>query len=329
MLDIYVIRQSVYWVTGSFNYVYPLFMLLWYWYVLFKFSNDNFKGKKLLLISILAFFASATVEQCGMMAFGLTVLFFLYRFIINKKTGNLNSGQSILAPIIILICSLVGIVSVICSPAQFIRFGLEAKESFSIIDSIKNGTVFLKNVFLNLYKPHLILLLLTLVLSFITIKKSKNLNKKQIFILGSSFILGTGSQIMMLVSPVYGERNTIFFAIMIVLFTATLITNISKTNNKFLKYIENGFFIFLVIIAVLNIFNIYKGYKITNKIQNKNIEIIKDYKNLNSDKKIELTKFKDDRFGWSMPYISSYHEYWFKTYYEISDAEIIWNDYIE
>ena len=75
MLNINVIRQSFYWITGSFNYIYPLFMLFWYWYVLLKFSKDNFKGKKLLLTSILSFFASATVEQGGIMAFGLTVLF--------------------------------------------------------------------------------------------------------------------------------------------------------------------------------------------------------------------------------------------------------------
>ena len=85
MLDIFVIRQSVYWITGSFNYVYPLFMLFWYWHVLLKYSNENFKGNKLFFTSILSFFASATVEQGGMMVFGLTTIFFLYKIFINKK----------------------------------------------------------------------------------------------------------------------------------------------------------------------------------------------------------------------------------------------------
>ena len=63
-------------------------MLFWYWYILLKFSKDNFKGKKLFLTSTLAFFASATVEQGGMMSFGLTLLFFIYSFINNKKNND-------------------------------------------------------------------------------------------------------------------------------------------------------------------------------------------------------------------------------------------------
>lgn len=94
MLNIFVIRQSVYWTTGSFNYVYPLFLLFWYWHVLLKNSKENFKGKKLFFTSILAFFASATVEQGGMMAFGLTVLFFLYKFFDNSKNKIILRGKN-------------------------------------------------------------------------------------------------------------------------------------------------------------------------------------------------------------------------------------------
>lgn len=329
MLNINVIRQSVYWITGSFNYVYPLFMLFWYWYVLLKFSKDNFKGKKLLLASILAFFASATVEQGGMISFGLTVLFFLYKFIINKRNKNVMTRRSILAPTVILICSLIGVVTVICSPAQFIRFGLESKENFNITTSFKNGINFLIYVFINsrLYKPHIILLLFTVFLSFITIKKSNKLSCAEIFILVSAVISGTGSQIMMLVSPVFGERNTLFGIFMIILFTALLISHLPKTKNNFLIFIKSGFYIFLITIATINIFNIYKGYKLTNEIQKKNIEIINEYKKIDSNEKIELFKFHDDRFGWSMPYVSKYHEHWFKIYYEIPNAEITWKDY--
>lgn len=190
MLNIYVIRQSVYWTTGSFNYVYPIFMLLWYWYVLTKFSKDNFEGKKLMLTSILAFFASATVEQGGMMAFGLTVLFFLYKFINNKKKNEKNNLKKLA---IILVCSLIGIASVILTPAQFIRFGLESDETYSIIDSIKNGISFLIKTFIikDFYRPHIILVLLALLLSFITMKKSEKINDTQGFTLITSFVLRT------------------------------------------------------------------------------------------------------------------------------------------
>lgn len=34
-------RECIYWLTGSFNYVYPLFMLFIYWYVLLKYRKTR------------------------------------------------------------------------------------------------------------------------------------------------------------------------------------------------------------------------------------------------------------------------------------------------
>lgn len=116
---------------------------------------------------------------------------------------------------------------------------------------------------------------------------------------------------------------------MIMLFTALLFTNLPKANKNFFKYIEYGFYTLLVIAGTLNILNVYKNYKITNQIQNENIQIIQKYKESNSNETLELYKLIDDRYGWSMPDYSKYHEDWFKIYYEIRDAEIIWKDYVE
>lgn len=134
---------------------------------------------------------------------------------------------------------------------------------------------------------------------------------------------------MMLVSPVYGERNTLFGAVMIILFTAILATRLPKSNKKFLKYIENGFYTLLLIIAIFNGFSTYKNYKLTDKIQEENIKLIEEYKKSNSNEILELSKLADDRYGWSMPDVSQYHEYWFKVYYEIPEAQIVWKDYQE
>ena len=173
----------------------------------------------------------------------------------------------------------------------------------------------------------MILLLLTIFLSFITIKKSNKLSSMQIFLIITTIILGVGSQIMMLISPVYGERNTLFAGFMIIFFTAILICNLSLTKNKVLNFLEYLFYLFLISFAIFNILEIYKGYKTTNEIQKANIQIINEFKEKNKNDSIDLYKFKDDRFGWSMPYISSYHEYWFKIYYEIPDAKITWKNY--
>ena len=72
-LGISIMRESVFWLTGSFNYVYPCFMLLAYWTVLLKIDNKKY----FVLAIILGFLSSSTVEQNALMTFGLTLLTFL------------------------------------------------------------------------------------------------------------------------------------------------------------------------------------------------------------------------------------------------------------
>lgn len=84
-LDILITRQSVYWLTGSFNYVYPILMLLSYWYFLVRFNNENMG---FVLTLILSFFASATVEQISAMVFGLTLLVIINNWILYKFRKN-------------------------------------------------------------------------------------------------------------------------------------------------------------------------------------------------------------------------------------------------
>ena len=38
-------------------------------------------------------------------------------------------------------------------------------------------------------------------------------------------------------------------------------------------------------------------------------------------------KMKDDDYGWSFPYISAYHQNWYKRYYKLPfDLEIKWEE---
>ena len=141
MLHIDVVRQSVYWVTGSFNYVYPTFMLFWYMYELFKNFKSDF-NKNLFSLVILAFFATATVEQAGMMSFGTTVLLLIYSFIKNKKSDIKGCYKKI---IIVLLASALGLASVILAPSQFIRIGLEENEE--ILNDLKRKHKILLYIF--------------------------------------------------------------------------------------------------------------------------------------------------------------------------------------
>lgn len=116
---------------------------------------------------------------------------------------------------------------------------------------------------------------------------------------------------------------------MIILFTTVLISNLPKTNKKVFKFIGNSFYCFLIICGTINILNIYKNYKITNQIQNENIQLIEHYKNSRVfiNEPLKLYKIIDDKYSWSMPYYSIYHENWFKIYYGIKGVQISWIDY--
>lgn len=321
MLNIIVIRQSVYWVTGSFNYVYPIFMLFWYLYSLFKSYKNNFSKNQFLLI-LLALFASATVEQGTMMVFGATLVLFLYIIFKNKKLKETTNYKKIL---FILIATFLGTCATILAPSQFIRIGLEKSSSSNLVENIFNCMLFLIKTFALEYTPQVLLAVTSLALFLFFSKKREKFSIDEIYLLVTTIILGIGSQIMMTVSPVYGERNTLFGIFMIMLFTAILFSKISFGDNKKIKKISYCITIILMIIAYINIFKTYKNYKISNDIQNENINIISEHKKSNEkDDTINLYMLKNDLYGWSMPYVSAYHEYWFKVYYEIENLNINW-----
>lgn len=318
MLNIWVIRQSVYWITGSFNYVYPCFMLLWYMYVLFKNFKNDFKGNQILL-TILAFFTAATVEQAAMMAFGLTLLLLFYMLIKGEKYKPKNI-------LILLAISFLGMATLIFAPSQFIRIGLETDENVSIFETIKNNLLFLIKDYAPEYAYHIIVAMISVISFFLFNGKRSKITSDDIFLLIAIFILGTGSQIMMFVSPVYGERNTIFIAFMLMLFTGFMFSKISFKLQKVLHGISISFYGILIIVSLINIYDIYKKYKISNNIQNQNILAINEYKLSNNTNTLYLKKLEDEKYGWSMPYNSPYHEQWFKIYYKIKDTNIVWID---
>lgn len=322
MLNICVVRQSVYWITGSFNYVYPIFMLFWYMYALLKNFKTGFK-KSIFPLALLAFFSSATVEQAGMMAFGATILLLIYAIIQDKKFGIKSPYRKIVS---ILIASTLGLASLLLAPAQFVRIELEENEEINLFENIKLCFVFLAKIFTIKYFPQCLLAIFSLLLVIFN-KKREKFSNDEIYLLTTTVILGIGSQAMMLVSPVYGERNTLFGIFMIMLFTAIMLSKIYFDKSKIFQNISYIFYACLTILALTNIYKMYLNYKTSNIIQKQNIATINEYKKSETQNNtIYLHKLKNDQYGWSMPYVSKYHENWFKIYYEIDNSKIIWLD---
>ncbi|WP_026894979.1 DUF6056 family protein [Clostridiisalibacter paucivorans] len=141
-------RQSIYWITGSFNYIYPLLLLFFYWYSILKVVHKKNISKYLPLI---AFFSTASVEQGGMMAFGLTLMIILEKKYIQKTKVERVLWYS-------LFSSILGLVSIIASPSLFYRAGMENSPGNGLFDLIiynikmQSFTVFFSNV----TKPYII-----------------------------------------------------------------------------------------------------------------------------------------------------------------------------
>ena len=369
-LDISITRQSTYWLTGSFNYIYPIFLLFIYWFCLTKIDNKNF----FIAAIIVGLLAAATMEQSGMMAFGLTILTLLSKFKNYKelrKNHLFNNIKDILKQnnklVILSIVTLIGLSSVILAPAQFVRIGLEETEQplfnrlltnseflldnytksynilpysilfsfFAILYAQKNirdkkTTIIISfsilNIIFNLVNisifaqttSNIIKILIGFIIIFCYFIASfyinKHLYKKLLSPLTIPIILMLGSQGMMLISPVFGPRNLIFGLIMFA-FTICLIA--SKVDFKLKNFLTS----LLVILALIANVDTANGYKQTKIIDKFNLEILTASNTTLSNENSVLTlyKFPDDNYGWSMPYLSSYHEFYFKHLHQIKN----------
>ncbi len=351
LLDILLLNQSVYWITGSFNYIYPMFCFLVYWFFLNRVEKKN---SYFVIAIIFGILASASVEQAGMMAFGLTLL-----TLITKFDGFKNLFRNNKRVIILLFVTLIGLCTVVLSPSQFIRFNTATEipfmqqvlqnskliiTSFSVSKSIlpfmllfnlftifiayknKNKLVICSsvvNILLSLYciivlngvfSTFTIISIFIILFSYLIsiIYLNKTIYNKLFSPLTIALILMVGSQFMMIVSPVVGYRNMIFGLIMFAYIICLIAPNIKKYNNITV--------ILLLVIGIGANIHTALGYHETKKIDDKNIEIINNYNG--TDSEIILYKFTND-YCWSMPYISPFHEQKFKEHYNLN-CEIIW-----
>ncbi|GMQ55993.1 hypothetical protein AN1V17_03850 [Vallitalea sediminicola] len=130
-LDPDLTRQSVYWLTGSFNYVYPIFILLVYWYLL---SRSTYSNKMKWYVPVLAFLSAATVEQSSIMTFGLTLLILLEKRFFRKN--KINKME-----IVTLVAATLGMLTVICSPAVLLRASIEDSPVEGFLPLIKHNLI--------------------------------------------------------------------------------------------------------------------------------------------------------------------------------------------
>ena len=382
-LDIQMTRQSVYWLIGSLNYVYPIVMLLVYWYVI---ANYKKLGKFKFMLPLLAFLSSATIEQVSLMAVGLMVITITdIKFI---KKGKVDKSFYIA-----LVISVIGCMSVLLAPGQFARIGLEtagkiplmqliilnAKEQlkqflyakymlpFNILTILASGFCIYRlsfklrlvyGIILRIFSvfsvlaiwfmlikqqstrieftlidisifSYLALYYFTSVLIALILLLRKNCFSNYIVPV-IAIILCFGSQLMMVVSPVYGPRNVLCGVIMLAIYSASLIPvcfnfRFGVKMSIYINVIVITSYATLLILSILFMNKTIVGYKTNVDIDKANMEIAEQYKK-NPTGTLKQSKLILEDFGWSMPYYSKYHEYYYKIFIGVDKNTVIeWN----
>lgn len=134
LIGVDIARESIYWLTGSINYLYPIFMLSWAVYIFNKSLSD---GKKHYFLPLLCFFASATTEQTGIMTAGLLIMVCTAKKLpINSERENLR-----LTHYISTVCAIIGYLTVVLAPGTFHRWDTE-KAGFSFENLINSINFF-------------------------------------------------------------------------------------------------------------------------------------------------------------------------------------------
>ncbi len=361
-----VYRQSVYWLTGSFNYVYPILMLVIYWSVL---KQEIESKKSCQFLPVLAFFASATVEQGGMMAFGLNVILLGEKKFFRKE--KLKRCE-----IMALIASFAGIVTVVCSPAQFLRASVEENPVDGgllslIVYNVKGfcrnfmmtrhmaifhvgvfsaSAVTLLGELRGQYKKLATAALCVCVLSFIwwAAMMLGYTGGRSLYFLTCIFgysasalvaaglvyrrygdvtgltalVLAFGSQLMMIVSPVIGERNMLFYIAGAMIFTAWSFGLCGEIKQKITVYAVTAV---LISVALIIYSGTVTGYWKNAGVYRENLTKIKEYAEQHNRGSLEQKKLPEDSYGWAMPYHNAYYEPYYNICFDIpQDTEVEW-----
>ena len=366
LISIDVTRQSVYWLTGSMNYLYPSFMIMSTYRLVRK---SRLTGKKYRFLPLLGFIAGAAVEQSGAMLIGILLLdMACQKFIAKEKPAKTEISTFAAAAI--------GFLTVVLSPGTGARIGIETKtplwevvsSSFLLLAkfNVKNHPMPIFNALLCLcaiywlvkYKhaAHSILAsFLALCLpfylwavyvpytgahryaaaAFFTINCLSLIYVSALMMLREKepmpllFTLAAfGAQLMMLFSPVLGERNLLPS---VLAYFAVIVYTVQRLNLSApkLKYCAAAILATLFAFSCFNITKDITGYKQNAAIHKYNIGQIHETRERNAllrtfgpPSPLCLKQASDEQYHWSPPYANPFHHKMFRLYYGLESVKV-------
>lgn len=381
-LNIMCLRESVFWITGMMNYLFPAMLFLFgIWLV----KKTRYTGcSKKCLYYIVCFFVASTVEQYALMFVGIMTFFILEDLVKKRKIDKIiwiGYGFAIL-----------GLVILIFAPGNFVRIDIQEKIKPSFLDNVwtlvyqdtmscaafpyimmlslcsnillKKGSV--SNIFYKgsclvtgilvliqcvpfLQKAVLmsvILIILIFEFAWVFVKRNYKGKMEALYFV----FVGIGSQIMLLISAIFGFRCMFSIYMVYMLLILICIEEFEKKERYFVLLsgsISNCnpivLIIFWIIFLVLsNIWGntgkfsieyvekrmiqcsmvVTLGILLLGYAQNVSTYIIniENTKSIDGDiKNLKLKELPDDTYSWYFIPMLEFHENYYKSYYELPE----------
>ena len=363
ILDVMMLNETFYWITGAMNYALPLPVLLSYYLLYKRFT----KTKKLPAFTfVLAFFSCAMIEQCAFTSLLITAAI-IYTFVLNKKKPEA-------ALILCVLFSVAGFAFLFLAPGNAVRKTYypdfyEMSLYKRIISNIKPlaSMIFSRRGSANVIVAYLVfggarkiavkkrasvalgaaeILSAILVLIHVYVGGVMTVAVSAavltVLMLCADIVLSLPAlkdgdtdglffcavplilQAAMLVSPLFGARTILCSAVLLFVPTAKNAAYlVGKLKNEKVKIASASV---AAALAFLLFIPLISGYSENRKIQMYNI------KNASSCAEngggLVYYYMPREQYRYVLPYDNSYHEYWFKKAYGLPEStEIIYMFY--
>lgn len=380
-LDVMCLRETVFWITGMMNYLFPATLFL-FGYLLFQKSRaGEIKGLYVVGYYLVCILASSSVDQYALMFVGMMTLHHGYD-IIKKKHINLYEW-------IVYMLALVSLASLLFAPATFVRIEDQGAEMPPFLHNV--WTLFHQCTISQVASPFVAMLSLSLVLFSCKSKKdsviiesaiaavvlnlsglvnnallgiaalfavalwvafrlliSKTKLKEHIWFL---FFVGIGSQVMLLISAVWGFRCMLSLYVVYMLVIGCLLYNADPKDRNYILTvgvltaihpvaaivfcavivlknlfvrnltIESSFAAIISCAALISLLGVLIGYAQNVPVYRKNL----DSTHAQEDGKIVIKQLPNETYSWYFVPFGEFHEDYFRMLHGISeDIEIIY-----
>lgn len=375
-LDILCLRETVFWITGMMNYLFPamLFLIATQYFLSIR-NKVNVKLKQKLIFWIICFFAASSVEQYALMYVGMMTLMTGYDIWIKKNIEKyIVIGYAI---------SIIGLLILIFAPGNFVRIGDQVITRPTFIDNVWTliyqdtispvafpfilmlsvcGAIILREASRNILSmisiilPGLLLLvrcvpvfekaiiitgiIILFLIEMIGIFVFKQYEEKPIIC--AYIFVGIGSQIMLLISAIWGFRC--MFSLYVV-YMILIMFLLSKMQKKYIYLVlstgvlasiipglvwifwilygvinqKNAFFekickVMIGSLSIMILLNLAIGYAANRETYCEN--------NINSEEtkeEIVLTELPNETYSWYSIPMNEFHERYYKMYYGIPE----------